>query len=113
MICTFSQYSSNDVNFSNSTRMAQTIVDIILLGDRDLIDNCFGINKDLFSGAGKYTYMYRDDYWSRSHSHQELHTQRVHWYALNNYYNHGDYQKLASEIKTIPLNFDIFLNKKF
>lgn len=103
---TLSSYSFSDVNHSNSERMAQSVVDSILIGDRDLVERVFGIADDLYNGHfGNYTYTYREVYYNKLHSYHDKKTNEIRMQFNGKISN----EELESKLSQITFNSKIYL----
>ena len=105
MVCSFTSYGTNDLNFGNSERMAQSIVDLVLIGDYNTIDVSFGISDDLFKAVKKFPYQYREPYYEKLH---DAHNKKIEE-AFKIREEKGDSGK---EVAALPLNFEIFIKEK-
>ncbi|MFG1520323.1 hypothetical protein [Halobacteriovorax sp. ZH1_bin.1] len=109
MVCSYTSYSSNDLNFSNSDRLAENIVDMILLGDHNTINIAFGISQDMKDSFGIYPYEYREEYYSvLKDNYKKMLRTRNEEEGRKFREEHQDYSKI--ELPDLPINFKIYIN---
>ena len=109
MVCSHTSFGSSDVNFSNSKRTAQSIVDMVLIGDHNSINIAFGISQDMKDSFGIYPWQYRDEYYDVMRHNYKLLLQEVNEEEARKYREkHQSYSKI--KIPKIAINHNLYLN---